>query len=138
MVLSPMTVAAAVLFFGGALLFGGLVFAHGGAARSGQLRVIRELLDGDRGVRARRGAIGSLLALMMGAGLLFAAVASSDVERASRCRSHCEAAGYPAARIGPNTGRDPKDRATWFVACICEGGARTPLEVDANRLLDAR
>jgi hypothetical protein len=135
MILSPPVMAGVALFFAGSLLFCVQLFRHRGIAKGAQLRVLGELFSGAHGPQPRAHMRLGVLMVAVGAVFLFAGVAASDRERARRCDAHCRAAGFRAARIGPNADRDPKDRSTWFVACICEGGEGAPLEVDANGLL---
>lgn len=129
----PLFFVGVALFFVGFLLFAGVLFSHGGVARSRQFRVMGELFSGKHGNGARLLFASSFLVLVAGACLLFAGVAASDGARAERCESHCHATGYERARIGPNSDRTD-DRATWWVACICEGGTDTPSEVPADSL----
>lgn len=75
-------VAGAAVFFVGALLFGGLLFSHGGVERSAQFRVLGRLLSGGHGPRARRLTLLSLAAVGLGAALLFASVGGSGGEAA--------------------------------------------------------
>ena len=65
--------------------------------------------------------------------LIFAGISASDGELETRCEAQCVAAGYASARIGPNSDRDPNDRRTCFVACICEGAGKPPREFRAER-----
>ena len=137
MAVHPIMIAGAVLSATGILIFGALLFSHGGVAKSAQFRVLGELFGGTHGARSRALLLLSFVLLPIGACLLFAGVAAADHERAERCEAFCAAEGYASARMGPNSNRVRSDRSTWFVACICEGGEGEALEIDANNLLPA-
>lgn len=136
MAVSPLFLVGIAIFFLGGALFGTQLFGHGGWAKSKQFRVIGELLRGAHGTRARRWVVVSLVLLPMGMCLIFSGVTASDFERAERCERHCAREGYASGRIGPNSDRDPQDRSTWFVACICDGNEREPAEFVADTLTD--
>jgi hypothetical protein len=129
---SSLWITGVALFAVGFLLVAGLIFGHGGWAKSAQFRVIGELVRGVHGRRAQMLLALGLVILPMGACLTFAGVTTSDRERAQRCNTQCTAEGYASARIGPNSDRDPNDRRTWFVACICEEPGMAPREFRAR------
>ncbi len=131
MTVSPLMIAGAVLFALGGLLFAVVLFGNGGVRKSAQFRVMGELSRGVHGRGARLMFFGSFPLLLAGACLLFAAVGASDRARAKRCEDRCVATGYESSRIGPNSDRTD-DHATWFVACICEGGGQAPVEFRAD------
>ncbi|MFT5355052.1 MAG: hypothetical protein ACI9KE_002266 [Polyangiales bacterium] len=135
MKVSPILVVGGALFFVGAILFASQLFRNGGWAKSAQFRVLGELFRGLHGSGARTVVLISLVLMPLGSCFLFAGVASSDVERRDRCETRCAAEGYSSGRIGANSDRVSGDRTTWFVACICEGGAGGALELDADSLL---
>ncbi|MFK8004047.1 MAG: hypothetical protein AB8H86_31065 [Polyangiales bacterium] len=137
MQISPLFLVGGIATFVGAILFATQLFQNGGWAKSRQFQVIGELFRGAHGSGARIAVLISFVMMPIGACLLFAGVASSDAERRNRCEARCSAEGYEQARIGPNSGRDPSDRTTWFVACICEDAidGSDILEIDANSLL---
>lgn len=118
----------------GFVLFAGVLFSHGGLAKSEQFRVIGEIMRGRRGGGARLVMAVGILGIIAGGCIAFSGVAALDRARAERCREHCRAAGFERARVGPNRDRDPRDRDTWWVACICEGGPSEPIEVPASSL----
>lgn len=133
MAISPLLIAGFVVFTLGFLVFATVLFSNGGVKKSAQFRVMGELTRGVHGQAARLFFFGSFPLLAAGACLCFAAVGSSDRERAQQCEERCVTEGFDTHRIGPNSDRTD-DRATWFVACICESEGREPIEFRANDL----
>lgn len=128
---SPVWFVGLALFAISLLLVASQLFGHGGVAKSAQFRVLGELLRGVHGNRARALLAIGLAMLPIAMCTIFAGVTAGDAERARRCETECTAAGYATSRIGPNSDRDPSDRRTWFVACICEAPGRAPREFRA-------
>lgn len=121
------------LFFVGGLLVFALLASNGGLARRAQLAVLGQLMLGRRGAAKRAALLGGLAGLGIGAMLTFSGVAATDAARADACHRRCESQGYASSRIGPNAART-EDRATWWVACICEAPDRATLEIPAKTL----
>jgi hypothetical protein len=126
------TMFGGALFVIGFLIAAGMVFSHGGSRKSAQFRVIGEIMRGDFGPKTKLlTSVGALL-MVAGACFAFSGVMMADAARERRCRQLCTSRGFSSGRIGPNSDRDPRDRATAFVACICEGPGREPLETRAE------
>ncbi len=135
MLAHPLFVVGAIVTALGFLAFAGALFSHGGLPKSQQFRVIGALLRGDHGPRPRLVLVGGFLAMIAGACLLFGGVASRDRARNEACEARCRELGHPRSRMGPNSDRDEQNRRTWWVACICEGGAGEPIELRADDLV---
>ena len=129
---SPLRIAGFALLGVGFLLVATQIFGHGGWAKFAQFRVLGELLRGVHGRRARLLLALGLVAWPIGMCVTFAGVGAADSERAARCETYCKAMSYTTSRIGPNSDRDPNDRNTWFVACICEGVGKPAREIRAR------
>ena len=131
----PVMLVGAGAFFAGFLIFGYLLAANGGWAKSKQFAVLGELRRGEHGAGAKRALRLALVLIFVGMMLCFVGVGQKDNARREACETRCSAEGYASGKIGASLDRQPKTR---FLACICEAPDTQdkvdPLELRADEL----
>lgn len=135
--MSVLAVLAALLFFGGFILYYSLLVEYGGLNKLNQLGVIADLALGRLGPGNQKRFFLALGLIVVGACSGLINVAATDAARRKQCVAECNDQGYADGEIGPSNASDPARRGrALFLACTCSGHPTSPpLELRADELV---